>query len=35
MPEIHLDILDKFWTLRLCLGVYGSGLACMKVVEKQ
>ena len=22
-PEIRLDILDKFWTLRLCLGVYG------------
>ena len=32
-PEIRLDILDKFWTLRLCLGVHGSVWACTKVMK--
>ncbi|MBN6740626.1 hypothetical protein JKG47_08810 [Acidithiobacillus sp. MC6.1] len=23
-------LLDNFWTLRLCMGVYGDGWACTK-----
>ena len=33
VPEIRLDILDKFWTLRLCLGVYGGVWTCTKVIK--
>ena len=33
VPEIRLDILDKFWTLRLCMGVYGRVWACTKVMK--